>query len=378
MIRNRLLLFIYASINILFIIKYGSRVSDSPFAITLMCIAPAAIMIFILSGSFQRVNELGKIERVYLLVAAILMVCCIVLLIQIDPHSTRVGRYPAVNDWLEKFLSGKFPYGSPSFPSGFPGLFLILLPFQLTGEVGTFHLLTLAIFAWLCRCHFVDSPINALRSLLLFGCSLPFLYEVSVRSELCGNMILLILCFHIIISRSEESSKTGMILWGLLMGMVISTRGVVVLPLAVLIGYLLKRRLWPGTLFVTTSFLGFILTLLPLVVWGSESFREYGPFSIQLSHVPMWILPVAIPLGTYLGYRSQSPKGVYGSSALLLFGSVLTVFLIAVGEMGWTTVVLHDGFDISYFCFPVPFLLLGLDPLAGGGTDHSRQTVDLH
>jgi hypothetical protein len=92
----------------------------------------------------------------------------------------------------------------------------------------------------------------------------------------------------------------------------------------------------------------------------------------------MWILPVAIPLGTYLGYRSQSPKGVYGSSALLLVGCGLTVFLIAVGEMGWAMVVLHDGFDISYFCFPVPFLLLGLGPLAGGGIDHARQTVDRH
>ena len=47
---------------------------------------------------------------------------------------------------------------------------------------------------------------------------------------------------------------------------------------------------------------------------------------------------------------------------------VLIVFLLAVARFGWCQVVYQSYFDISYFEFSVPFLLLGL---FGGGREAS-------
>src|SRR5206468_3426717 len=106
--------------------------------------------------------------------------------------------------------------------------------------------------------------------------------------------------------------------------------------------------------------LAFGATWLPFAIWDPERFARYGPFAIQASYAPWpWLVACGV-LTVILGLRSRSAEAAYGSVALVLFGLISALFLRAVFEHGWTNVLLHDRFDISYFAFAQTFLLYGL------------------
>jgi len=159
----------------------------------------------------------------------------------------------------------------------------------------------------------------------------------------------------------ERASRVGLILLGLIGGLLLSTRGIVLLIYIPFFGYLFRSKIIRDGLFYLSMFLGFSLSLVPFLVWDWTNFTNFGPFSIQLSHIPHWTLILAIISSLCCALTLGSLKRIYSSIGFILFGVTFMLFIISVFDFGWYQAVLGDRFDISYFCFALPFLLISLD-----------------
>ncbi len=105
---------------------------------------------------------------------------------------------------------------------------------------------------------------------------------------------------------------------------------------------------------------GLILTLGPFLIWDAKHFVESGPFAIQLSYIPVWVFILSIIASVACGLGIKSLKGIYASISVMLFGVVFIAFVISIVNSGLAESVLGDRFDISYFSFCLPFLLISL------------------
>ena len=357
--RDSALLLIYIAVNAMFVYKYGVRFSGSyPVVLGLFSVM-AALMIIIVFGKLSWSATEKQLSTVYGVAVGVLVIYSWLVMIEQDPETFRVGRFLSVNAWLSDLLQGKFPYGPPAHPSGFPGLYALMLPFHLAGDVGLFQVFSLLVFSLLCYAQFSPRSQDVLRPIALLACGPVFWYEVVVRSDLLGNMVLLIACVTLL-GRLRRGSSGLAFLLGVSVGILLSTRGIAFLVFAIYSGFLARSHL-PHKIFIAIcALVTFLFTLLPFVLWDSARFRIYGPFAVQLSYIPSWLVLIAIVLGFLLGRRARRIETVHAHSALLLFSLVGAVFFQQVSDTEWSSAVFGDGFDISYFIFPVPFLLLAL------------------
>lgn len=81
-----------------------------------------------------------------LLACEVLAVFGVLALAIISPESNRVARLPALEVWLDRLAAGQFPYASPIRPSGFPGLYILALPFWVTNALRLLPVLGLVVF----------------------------------------------------------------------------------------------------------------------------------------------------------------------------------------------------------------------------------------
>ena len=283
-------------------------------------------------------------------------------MVRSDPAMVRVGRYPALTQWIERFLHGEFPYRAEARPSGLPFLFLLEVPFYLLGEPGLLQVTTFLAFSafLLRRSSGTDSP--GWTTVFLLAISPAYLYEVTARSDLFSNMVLLLL-YGLAMERTvtEETRISILFLLGAAGGFLMSTR-IVTWPIYFLILGLLYRRLrirlgW----LLLGNILGFVAVTLPFLLWEPAFFFSKGPLRIQASYLPLWAgIPIGI-LTLFWSSRVRSIEDLFSATALLLFLAVLLPFIQSAVRFGWSVDLLGDRFDISYFTLCLPFTLLSLD-----------------
>ncbi len=277
------------------------------------------------------------------------------------PSASRVGRLPAVEIWLSDLLAGTFPYHAPNQPSGFPMLFLAALPAYALGNVGLLEVVGIALFgAALLKWDGRKTQEDWVPLVLLL--LLPSVYyEVIVRSELFFNITLVLA----LIIFTDERLARGRTTWGLvgfalLFGLVLSTRSVIGLVYGIYVIWRFRHEPLRGMLFTGIVLLTFALTLVPFLIWNPGLFVSNGPFSIQFGYLPLWIVVLFLGVSIYVGFVVRGLRQVLFACGVLLFALVFTAFLFRVGETGLSATVLADRFDIAYFVFCTPFLLLAL------------------
>nr|MBN2277520.1 hypothetical protein [candidate division Zixibacteria bacterium] len=316
--------------------------------------AAAAVILFHKSGSVLRGPHW---DTIYVLLVTALAVFLTVIMFQFHPDQIAVGRYPALNDWLDHLMNGQYPYYSPTHPSGFPMIFFIALPFKLIGDIGFLQILGFILFAGFIFHRYRYDVTGRLRLLLVLLIAPAFMYEVAVRSELFTNMTLILIYLNIYNRYNKKGGLWFSILMGLLGGLLLSTRGIVGLIYIIFFGYLSRQdRLNPATT-VISVLIGFIVTLAPFIYWNSEYFFKYGPFTIQMGYLPSWLLIISILTAAACSRVVNSMNRVYYATALILFGVVGATFVLTIFKTGFTAAVKGDQFDISYFCFSLPFIL---------------------
>ncbi len=360
------LLFIYTFINVLFVWKYGLQYFPSQLIAPILYVVLSIMILWIvlspkinieLSPDRQRLLYIG-----FTFIATIILT---VLMFQFDPNNIAVGRYPAMYDWITRLFHGEFPYASPMRPSGFPFLFIMATPFYLLGDIGLFQIFSFIIFAGILYYNFRSSYKTSLRLLILLLISPIFIFEVVVRSELFSNMVIVLLYLIICEKYLSKENAFGQILLGLIGGLLLSTRSIV---LVLYILYFIPRIRNEKTnplIFITSMLFGFLISLIPFAIWNYDYFINSGPLAVQALYAPKWLIVLFIVATIIWAMKIKSTDQFYLAASSMLFIIVFCAFVVYIVKFGFVNSVLYDQFDISYFIFPLPFVLMSLGTTAG-------------
>lgn len=357
-IRNAPLILMFLFINFLFVYKYSARISDFYLTLSVVYSVTVVLVIGFILRHRENLQGLNK-SAVYFSMVFLLTILYAVAMFHIDPFSTRVGRYPALHTFIHRLLNGDFPYLSGQNISGFPFLFFVLVPFYLLGDLGLFQLFSFVVFSIIIHRKYANE--NASHIILLMLVLSPaFLYEVVVRSELLSNMVLIVLLFYILERIKPIKSTKVLFFTGILAGFLLSTRGIVLLPYLIFFMFYFKKDIKSLTFFGLSAALGFMITFVPFVIWNKELFLENNPLSVQKSYIPNWLLIISLLVCLVVGYSVNTFKRVYLSISWVLFGVVFLCFTTSMVRDSFNQAVFRS-FDITYFCFCLPFLLLSFE-----------------
>lgn len=353
-------LIIYVVINTLFVWKYSTEYAGFSW----MPVLYFVVIIFFLRLISRRYNLEGLRREswgiIYTVAVLLIAAGLTFLMLRFDPQNINVGRYPALHDWISRLLAGKFPYGSDINPSGMPFLFMLATPFYFLGDLGLFQIFTFLIFAALVYDQSRRNLASSLRIIVLLVISPVFLFEIVVRSDLFSNMVIVLLYIYIFERFSTRKGVLNAILLGLAGGLILSTRAVVLLIYIVLLLYLIRQKHTGYYILLPSILAAFILSLIPFMLWNYSQFMQSGPLAIQSSYIPVWAFILAIAVSIVCGAMVKTIRGVYMAVYLTLFGIVSIAFFGSIMELGVVQSVLGDRFDISYYSFCLPFLLVSL------------------
>lgn len=342
-------------VNFLFVYKYSARITNLYLTLSLLYSVIVVLVIgFMLQNreSFQSLNKC----RVYFPIVILLVVLYAVAMFHIDPFSTRSGRYPALYTFIHRLLSGDFPYVSGQNISGFPFLFFLLIPFYLIGDLGLFQICSFVVFSIILHKRYAEEKVSY-APLLLLALSPALLYEVVVRSELFSNMVLIVLLFYVLERIKPIRSIRTLFFAGIVAGFLLSTRGIVLLPCLIYFLFYFRKDIKSLGFFGFSAGLGFVITFVPFVIWSKELFIQNNPLAVQKSYIPDWLLILSILGCVLIGYSVDTFRRICRSTAFLLFGVVFLCFVVSVVQNSFNQAV-FERFDITYFCFCLPYLLL--------------------
>lgn len=356
---NLLLIVIYLLANSLFVWKYATGLF-SPIMATLLYLCLMTVIIVFLFRDFRQFHLSVNTDYVYTMVLIVLAIGLVIIMKQFDPTQVSVGRYPALHGWLERLFDGEYPYVAHIRPSGFPFLFILATPFYLLGDIGLMQVFAFLLFGWILfeRCR-TGSP-NKYYIIFLLVFSPLFLFEIVTRSELFSNIVFVLFYLHLFEKYASRSGSAMSIILGLSAGFLLSTRGIVLLIFIIFFGYYYKKRAVNRALFLFSSITGFLLTIVPFAIWNWDSFWHQGPFAVQLLYIPSWALGLSLATAHLLGRLVKSKNKIYPFISYLLFGVVLLAMTLYAIQFGWYDTILGSKFDISYFCFALPFILMSL------------------
>ncbi len=350
----------FVLINMLFIDKYGARVTEWHAIVSgtyALCTIGA---LWILKHLTHKISHPGR----WVACIAILMLGAAVgLQYAIDPMSIQVDRWSAIHNFLHGMLQGEYPYGQQTHLGGYgsplPVWQILHLPFYAIGNVGLSIVVVLGLLIY--TLYRTRGGASALMATVMLIISPALWYEIAVRSDLITNIMLVTIIVEWLVYHRIKLSER--IVWiAILAGLLLSTRLVVVIPLAVLYGYEFLKMGWKRqVLFMGICLVTFALTILPFIFWEGSTlfFFEYNPFVLQTRQgsslaLTIW-LTLAICLTLYL-------KGQENSRTIATGGLLTALVVIAfVGKM-WTDNAWNElytsTFDITYLSLGLPFYVI--------------------
>lgn len=286
----------------------------------------------------------------------------VIIYIIMVPRMGEIGRLPAIQDWINCLLNGSFPYNSPYTPSGYPGLFLLSSPFYFIGNIGLLEAAGIVLF-FIIVLHVRDSNRGIAVKIFLLVTGIITYFEIVTRSELLFNMMLI----SVVVTISEKYLDPGKIntrflLIAMLAGIIMSTRSVAALLFMIYFIYRFRYSLRNLLVFGFTASAVFILLLIPFYWWDQQSFSSNGPFAIQtyVSNLPVLVMLLFFITAVYSGWAISSIQEFFFTGGIILFSAATLSFFLTVSETGFSEALFNDGYDISYFIFCVPLLILAL------------------
>ncbi len=356
------LIFAYLAINSLFIAKYGTRITAFwPWVIPVFFLF--VILFFLALKAFDKFIS-SRFDLFFFGLAVSGVVLYFILLLVVDPETLNINRYSAVTTFNSKLIASKFPYGPEPTQngniSGLPFSHLLQLPFYLIGEIGLYQVLIISCFIVGLRLYYGRSLTGILAVGLLIG-SPAVAYEVACRSDVFSNLALIVL-YIFALDRFNPFTKTGpAVISGVIGGLLLSTRIVVLLPLAVyLVGRLRNGNRPKIAMGVGASVITAAVLVIPFYLWDTAAFIEYNPITTQSSYLPLYARIIvslsAIPIGFLFG----KGRVKYPAIAYLLFLTVSLSLFFCLCQYGLNSAFFGNLFDITYFSMVLPFIFFGL------------------
>lgn len=345
--------------GMLFLIKYGWRVIGGWAVIPALVFA--AGIFFIVMWAENRLKPMkiirfkGKLYPLLIYLGVIFTFG--MLMLDLD---SRVGRYYAINEWLESFNNGRFPYGGAANPSGLPMLFFLALPFYYLGSTAMIVPLGIALLAGTVL-YEKRTYREVTVSLTLLFLSPLVSYEFLTKSELIFNMTLAIILISITCDRrAQEQPPVFHYVMAAAWGAVLATRISVGIPWLLFVLFFYRQDFRWLIVSAAITVLAFAAIVAPFWLWNPAVFLERGPFAIQMMYLPLWVYITAPVVVLAAGWLSGNHQEIYFSAGVILFSLVLISFFSAINQTDLKQAVLGDRFDISYFILPLPFFIMAL------------------
>lgn len=354
----RIIVFLYLIINILFVEKYASRVTEYHLILSLVYTLVSCCIIYILHKKWC-----FKHTTKYLIgIGVLLLFGAIAIQYAIDPFSLQVDRWSAIHNFLAAMLQGDYPYGQSThlegYGSPFPVWQILHLPFYLIGNVGlSIFIVTIVFIATLYYCH---SSKVALIATILLGISPAFWYEIAVRSDLITNMLLVATIVEWLIHKNIKLSQYTIPV-GIIAGLILSTRLIAIIPICVIYGYEFLHIGWKKQLLlILTTAATFALTFLPFLLWEGSTllFFQYNPFVLQ-TRQGSWLVLCIFAIIAIAATLLMKNKLQY---RFICTGVILSILVsLAFVEKMWQENLwgglFSSAFDITYLSTALPFYI---------------------
>lgn len=351
-----------AGVATLFAAKYAMRVTPHFIWVAVSCFLVYVVMAWLLCG--QRVRAFGSKALFYAVLVAVLLVMLVVQY-HFDPYQLRVDRWSALHFPIQHLLRGEFPYLAHTHLDGsaspFPVWQLFHIPFYLLGNVGLSEMFTFLLFVLSVRFRF--GVRQGFLALLLGALTLNIWYEVSVRSDMISNFLLLAAFVNLLFLKGVRFEHHPLLL-SFIAGLWLSTRLNTVFPLAILffpawLTFSVKKK---GST-VLIALLALIATFVPLMLWDASTlfYYEYSPLALQTRQGhpvdPILMLLFAMLCGWW--WRGIESRYHFLAGVSLLLVPVITyghTMLAAAEPLN----IFDSWCDITYLDAAIPFLIMSL------------------
>lgn len=355
---------IYLLVNLLFLYKYGLRQNLISVNLLILIYSISCIGFFITNPIDYFLKTESRKAKSYLILCSVgtLIIFCLTYLI--DGTKLNVDRWSAMDVGIKALLNGEYPYTATDHLNGrtsnFPGLFIIGLPFYLMGNVGYLQVFSFVLLSFtLYNILKIKQTLNYIILLLL---SPAFWWEIFAISDLLSNVII-VFCFVLLIKdKFKDNVLKKPVFMGLSTSFLTLTRGIVAIPLILLVFRDFITINIRDKIKYVISFILLSILLIALVIINCpdlETLKKFNPLNLQTMYLPNYINIFAVLLPFYFSLKIKKFNNQYFQfcTYLLLFPPFLS-FSITMYYMGFDTIIIDNKFDLSYLSIAFPFLIM--------------------
>ncbi len=359
-------LMLLLAINCLFVSKYTMRVTSSYgfIVVAYMLFLSAMGCCLLLSDTFVKKVKTWHCGML-IGVGALVMLA---IQYHFDPMQNAVDRWSAIENPIRYLLRGGFPYLAPTHLDGkaspFPMWQVFHIPFYFLGNVGLSEPFSIVCFLgsiW----YLYDYKRAFVASMFTFF-SIAILYEVSVRSDLITNFMLLSAFINFIHKRGITFGKRPFVL-AFIAGLWLSTRLHTALPLFILFfPEWLKLTNTRKVLSPMIAAATLVITFLPFYLWNADAllFDSTSPFVLQTRQggmLEMLITFGIVVLLVVLYIKGGKRFADYNlCAAMALIGLTAVAFVVKMAADNSFDQIFEGAYDITYFNAALPFIITGM------------------
>ena len=357
---NILIWCLYASINLLFIYKYGLRQNLINVYLLLFSYSSTLIFAYFL---FTKDILIVKSKFFYFTICALFLFFIIIINIYVDGNMLNVDRWSAMDVAIKALFNGEYPYTATDHLNGrtsnLPSLLIIGIPFYLLGDVGYFQCFSFLLLSYTFF-KVIKNNTDRIYSIFLLIGSPSYLWEIYVKSDLMSNIII-VLCFILLWhKRYSTKSFNNPLLLGFLSAFLSLTRVIVFIPLTLFLfkqffheSYKVKIKF----MFSAISTLIIVSSIVLINCPNIETFIVFNPLELQTRQVPVIIHISSIILLIYFSFKIERISNIVNFSILLISFPVLVSFLSTFIFTGFNNIIYEHTFDLSYLGMVIPFII---------------------
>ena len=357
-VKRNISLFLFLFINLIFSIKYLSRVTEFAVPISILLTS----FYFAVFKYQDKLQVFGKqLKFVNILGFIVLFIASYFVFQKVPVQTLNVDRWSVITSFWDNYFAGDYVYFALSHMNNYPGpmpfYYIVALPFYLLGELGYLSIIGLLAFILLLKV--LKKPLQTQTAYFIIITTSPFfLWEIVGRSNIFFNSTLILISIVYFFKTIEKKN----LLWnGIIIGLLLSTRNVYAIPYVVVFLFALKNReisikntIKIGIIAIIT----FAATFLPFVIGHFDDFLKMNPFIIQSSYLMPFEFSFACIILSFLSFFVVKNRlDVYFWSALILFITIAVHFVWMSMQHGMYEAFFNSKADISYFILCVPFLL---------------------
>ncbi len=319
----------------------------------------AGLIVLILQINFNKLSIIN--ERIKVITAVILFLLTTAYLIFV-PHGAKSLTLFSIDNWLNSFFDGVFPFNSPSSSIGFPFFYFTLALFYLFGITSLISSVGIVFIIFiLVKISKSNNDFFLRISLLAILLLLSIVFNVDLESLFNVGLTLLLIFF---IENKELHNPSNKIIFTLAIcfGLLLSTNLLTALIIFIYFIFYLRNNFSALAKMFCLSILVFLLTLLPFLIWDYEAFLNNNPFlwQMELLNISGWSLIFFLTVAIICGWMISDLQEYFFVTGVIIFMIVLTGYSSSANEFGFLVSIKNGSLNLAYLVYSIPFLILSI------------------